>query len=129
MVGPVVTVRKAYDRGMDNTDEQAVAEEPRDLEPTAQEGPANPSDEAEDRPKSPEGGRSYDDDEVAIDPTGAMTAMGFIALITTVLLVVVAVIIAAFVTESMILGIVAFLGLIVGLSLVLKNLFEMMSTD
>lgn len=128
-VGPFPIARTAYDRYMDNADSQPVPDAPDDLAATEHEGPANPSSEAEDRPKSPEGGRSFDDDEVAVDPEGAMTANGFIGLITVTLLALVVVVVAAFVTGSTILGVVAFIGLLTGIGLVLKNLFEMMSTD
>lgn len=114
---------------MDNADSQPVPDAPEDLTATEHEGPANPSDEAEDRNKSPEGGRSYGDDEVAADPEGAMTANGFISLITAVMLVLVVLVVATALTGSTIMLVVTFIGIIGGLGLVLKNLFEMMSTD
>lgn len=114
---------------MDNADSQPVPDAPEDLAPTEDEGPANPSHEAEDRNKSPEGGRSYADDEVAVDPEGAPSAYAFMALITVVMLVLVVLLVITALTGSTIMLIVTFLGIIGGLGLVLKSLFEMMSTD
>ncbi|MFA4930129.1 MAG: hypothetical protein WC558_16565 [Patulibacter sp.] len=98
-------------------------------DPDAHEGPANPSDEAEDRNKSPEGGRSFNDDDVAVDPEGAPTANGFMTLITVVMLVIVVLVVVTALTEATIMLIVTFLAILVGLGLVLKSLFEMMATD
>lgn len=114
---------------MDNADSQPVPDVPEDLTATEHEGPANPSDEAEDRPKSPEGGRSYGGDEVAVDPENAMTANGFISLITVIMLVLVVLVVATALTGSTIMMIITFVGIVGGIGLVLKNLFEMMSTD
>lgn len=114
---------------MDNADSQPVPDAPDGLIPTEHEGPANPSDEAEDRNKAPEGGRSYDDDEVAVDPEGAPSAYTFMGLITVVMLILVVLLVVTALTGSTIMLVVTFLGILVGLGLVLKSLFEMMSTD
>lgn len=144
---PILDPLSAYDRGMDNADSHPVADVPEDYDTVGEvrpsspdggnenEGPANPSDEAEDRNKSPQGGRpvedefDIDDDEVAVDPEGAMTANGFISLITVVMLILVVLVVVTALTGSTIMLIVTFLGIMAGLGLVLKNLFEMMSTD
>lgn len=126
-VGPFFGTRSAYDRCMDNADSQPVPEAPEDLAATQPDGPVEPSDGVEAHPASPEGGRS--DGEVDVDPDGAMTANGFISLITIVMLVLVVLVVATALTGSTIMLIVTFIGIITGLGLVLKNLFEMMSTD
>ncbi len=114
---------------MENTDDQPVAEEPQDFAATEHEGPANPSDEPEDRPKSPEGGRSYDDDEVAVDPEDAPSANSFIGQITIAMLVLVVLVVLTALTGSAIMMIVTFIGILLGIAVVLRSLFQMMSTD
>jgi hypothetical protein len=142
---PIPDPPRAYDRNMENADSHPVADVPEDYDSVGDvrpsspvggnedEGPANPSSEAEDRNKSPQGGRPvddhFDDDEVAVDPEDAMTANGFISLITVVMLVLVVLVVVTALTGSTIMLVVTFLGIMTGLALVLKNLFQMMSTD
>lgn len=93
------------------------------------EGPANPSSEAEDRNKSPEGGRGYDDGEVAVDPEDAMSANGFMWQITIVMLALVVLLVVTALTGSVVMMVLTFVGMMIGIGLVLKALFHMMSTD
>lgn len=139
--GPFPDAFSAYYRCMDSTDSHPVPDLPEDYrsegyerpvsegDPDQHEGPANPSDEAEDRPKSPPGGRGFDDDEVAVDPEDAPTANSFMTQITVVMLILVVLLVVTALTESMIMLVVTFLGILVGVGIVLRALFSMMSTD
>lgn len=116
--------------GMDDTTPHAsVDAEHDDLVATPDEGPALPSDEAEDRNKSPEGGRGYDDNVVAVDPEGAPSANSFMIQITIAMFVVVALLVTTAITGSTVILIVAFISILGGLGIVLKAVFKMMSTD
>jgi hypothetical protein len=91
---------------------------------------AQPSDEAEDRNKSPEGGASFDeDDEIAVDPDNAPSANAFIIQITAAMFVVVLLLVLAAVTKSTILLVLALLAILPGVAVVLQGIFRMMSTD
>jgi hypothetical protein len=126
---------------MENADTHPVPDAPEDYDSVGDvrpsspdggnenEGPANPSSEAEDRNKSPEGGRSLDEDEVAVDPEGAISANGFMAQITVVMLILVVLLVVTALTESTIMLVITFLGILVGLLVVMRSLFHMMSTD
>jgi hypothetical protein len=116
--------------GMDDTTPHAsVDAEHADLVATPDEGPALPSDEAEDRNKSPEGGRGYQDNAVAVDPEDAPSANSFMVQITIAMFVVVALMVATALTGSTVLLIIAFVSILLGLGTVLKAVFKMMSTD
>ncbi|MGX6446830.1 hypothetical protein ACVU7I_01995 [Patulibacter sp. S7RM1-6] len=100
-----------------------------DLHRTTEEGPAQPSSEAEDRNKSPRGGRAFNDDEVAVDPDDAPSANSFMVQITLAMFVVVILLVLAAVTGSGILTAVALVSILPGLGVVLRAIFAMMSTD
>lgn len=126
---------------MDSTDSHPVPDAPEDYEgvghprpvnegdPEQHEGPANPSDEAEDRNKSPQGGRGFEDDDVALDPEDAPSANSFMVQITIAMLILVVLVVVTALTGSMIMMIVTFLGILAGIGVVLNSLFKMMSTD
>lgn len=100
-----------------------------DLHRTSDPESAQPSDEAEDRNKSPQGGASYEDDVVAVDPVNAPSANSFMIQITIAMFVVVILLVLAAVTGSTILLLVALLSILPGIAVVLKAIFTMMSTD
>jgi hypothetical protein len=100
-----------------------------DLHRTDQEGPAQPSDEAEDRNKSPRGGADFNDGEVAVDPEDAPTANAFLIRITLVMFVLVALLVLAGITHSTVFLIIALVAIPVGAYFVLKAVFQMMSGD
>jgi hypothetical protein len=106
------------------TDEQHA-----DRVATPEEGPANPSDEPEDRSKSPEGGADYDDDEVAVDPEDAPSANAFMIRITAAMFVVVILLVLTAITGSPVILVVAFISIMFGVAVVLHAIFNMMSTD
>jgi hypothetical protein len=99
------------------------------LHRTDEEGPAQPSDEAEDRNKSPRGGARYDDDEIAVDPEDAPTANAFLIRITAVMFVLVALLVLAGITHSTLFLIIALVAIPVGAYFVLKAVFQMMAGD
>jgi hypothetical protein len=90
---------------------------------------AQPSDEAEDRNKSPEGGAGYEDDVVAVDPINAPSANSFMIQITAAMFVVVLLLVLAAVTGSTIVLLLALLSILPGIAVVLRAIFTMMSTD
>lgn len=100
-----------------------------DLEREPDPVSAQPSDEAEDRNKSPRGGASYDDDVVAVDPANAPSANQFMVLITVAALGTVLLLTVASITGSTILLLLALLSILPGLGLMLRAVFMMMSTD
>lgn len=100
-----------------------------DLHKTTEEGPAQPSSEAEDRNKSPRGGREFDDDEVAVDPENAPSANSFMIQIILAMFLVVILLVLAAVTGSTILLVLALVSIIPGAAIVLRAVFAMMSTD
>ena len=100
-----------------------------DLDRTSDPVSAQPSDEAEDRNKSPVGGADYDDDVVAIDPANAPSANQFMILITVAALGTVLLLTLASITGSTVLMLLALLSILPGLAAMLKAVFTMMSTD
>ncbi|CAB4909305.1 unannotated protein [freshwater metagenome] len=99
------------------------------LKRTSDPESAQPSDEAEDRNKSPIGGASYDDDVVAVDPPNAPSANAFMIQITLAMFVVVILLVLASVTGSTIVLLLAMVSILPGLAVVLRAIFTMMSTD
>ncbi|MDO9407848.1 hypothetical protein [Patulibacter sp.] len=100
-----------------------------DLERRSDVEAAQPSDEAEDRNKSPIGGASYDDDVVAVDPVNAPSANFFMIQITVAALATVLLLVLASITGSTIILLVAMVSILPGLALMLRSVFTMMSTD
>jgi hypothetical protein len=100
-----------------------------DLHRTDEEGPAQPSDEAEDRNKSPQGGADFNDGEIAVDPEDAPTANAFLVRITAVMFVVVILMVLAGATHSTVFLIIALISIPIGAYFVLKAVFQMMAGD
>lgn len=100
-----------------------------DLERTGDPVSAQPSDEAEDRNKSPRGGAGFNDDVVAVDPPNAPSANSFMIQITVAMFVVVILLVLASITGSTIVLLLALFSILPGLGIVLKAIFTMMSTD
>jgi hypothetical protein len=116
--------------GRNEAEKGAISDsEHADLKRTDDEGPAQPSDEAEDRNKSPEGGASFDDDEIAVDPENAPSANTFIVQLTIAMFVVVLLLVLAGITGSTILLVLALISILPGVAVVLQGIFRMMSTD
>ncbi|MEV4422013.1 hypothetical protein AB0L40_18815 [Patulibacter sp. NPDC049589] len=115
---------------MEESEKATISDsEATDLERTSNPESAQPSDEAEDRNKSPLGGASYDDDVLAVDPENALSANAFMIQITISMFVVVILLVLASSTGSTILLLLALLSILPGLGLMLKAVFTMMSTD
>ncbi|WP_026911244.1 hypothetical protein [Patulibacter minatonensis] len=115
---------------MEESEKATISDsEAADLEPTSNPESALPSDEAEDRNKSPQGGASYDDDVVAVDPANAISANAFMIQITISALLTVLLLVLASITDSTILLLLALISILPGLGLMLKSVFVMMSTD
>jgi hypothetical protein len=115
---------------MDEREKATISDsEGANLHRTSDPESAQPSDEAEDRNKSPEGGASYDDDVVAVDPINAPSANAFMIQITVAMFVVVLLLVLAAVTGSTIILLVALISILPGIAVVLKAIFTMMSTD
>jgi hypothetical protein len=100
-----------------------------DLERTSNPVSAQPSDEAEDRNKSPVGGADFDDDVVAVDPENAPSANAFMIQITLAALGTVLLLVIASITSSTIILLLALVSIFPGLALMLRAVFTMMSTD
>ena len=115
---------------MEDTEKATISDsEATELEREPDPVSAQPSDEAEDRNKSPLGGASYDDDVVAVDPVDAPSANQFMVLITVAALGTVLLLTLASITGSTILLLLALVSILPGLGLMLRAVFHMMSTD
>lgn len=115
---------------MEESEKATISDsEAADLDRTSDPISAQPSDEAEDRNKSPEGGADYDDDVVAVDPENAPSANAFMIQITLAMFVVVILLVLASVTGSTIVLLLAMVSILPGLAVVLRSVFTMMSTD
>jgi hypothetical protein len=115
---------------MEESEKATISDsEAADLKRTSNPESAQPSDEAEDRNKSPIGGADYDDDVVAVDPENAPSANYFMIQITAAALGTVLLLVLASVTDSTILLLLAMVSILPGLALMLRSVFTMMSTD
>ena len=115
---------------MEDSEKATISDsEAADLDRTSDPVPAQPSDEAEDRNKSPRGGADFDDDVIAVDPENAMSANAFMVQITISALITVLLLVLASITGSTILLLLAMVSILPGLGLMLRSVFTMMSTD